>query len=270
MAPACDSPRDTSRGGGLINLLNLAVAFVETLHGDPMTTPIDSSNADRNRSDGTTAVASPGSSPMDAASARPAAPLVHIAPDVAGPTTLDPFDPARYRLSADYATTLGVKKVLTNIKCRKPVRQEWVRVHTAEDHQFSTMLFEDKIQREVYLVDPDAAGSLVGETFAACLVLAVSAQHTPFIWVLKLPGPEGNDNTWNDSARKAAELAKTKWVRLAANMSAGMYDVYEAEGELPDPVFPDMPFDELLRLAFQDRIIRGPQHPLIKRLRGEA
>ena len=31
-----------------------------------------------------------------------------------------------------------------------------------------------------------------------------------------------------------------------------------------------MAFSDLLRIAFRDRIINSPDHPVIKRLRGEA
>ena len=39
----------------------------------------------------------------------------------------DPFDPAALRLSQDFASSIGVKKVLTVVPCRKPNRHEFVR-----------------------------------------------------------------------------------------------------------------------------------------------
>jgi hypothetical protein len=59
-----------------------------------------------------------------------------------------------------------------------------------------------------------------------------------------------------------------EWVRITANMSLGAYDIYEATGNLPDPVWPDLPFPDLLRIAFRDRIVDRVDHPLIQRLRG--
>lgn len=46
------------------------------------------------------------------------------------------------------------------------------------------------------------------------------------------------------------------------------YRVYEAEGQLSEPVWPGKPLPELLKLGFKDRIIDSPDHPVIKRLRG--
>jgi len=69
---------------------------------------------------------------------------------------------------------------------------------------------------------------------------------------------------------EAATLAAGKWVRVQANMSLGAYDVYEAAGQWAAPDWPDMPFQQLLKIAFKDRFISGLDHPILKRLRGEA
>jgi hypothetical protein len=64
-------------------------------------------------------------------------------------------------------------------------------------------------------------------------------------------------------------MAKTKWMRLVANMSMGAYDLYEASDLLPEPEWPDLPFSEILRIAFKDKYIDEMDHPVLKRLRGE-
>jgi hypothetical protein len=58
------------------------------------------------------------------------------------------------------------------------------------------------------------------------------------------------------------------WIRLKANMSLGAYELYEAEAAIPDPEWPDLPFQELVRIGFKGRLIDGIDHPAIKRLRG--
>ena len=68
---------------------------------------------------------------------------------------------------------------------------------------------------------------------------------------------------------EAAELARTKWVRVQANMTLGAYEVTYAE-HLPDPEWPDVPFQELLRIAFKDRYIDSLDHPVLRQLRGEV
>jgi hypothetical protein len=60
----------------------------------------------------------------------------------------------------------------------------------------------------------------------------------------------------------------TKWVRMKANMALGAYELFLAESKIPDPTWPDLPFSELYRIAFKDRLINVPDHPVIRRLRG--
>jgi hypothetical protein len=181
----------------------------------------------------------------------------------------DPFDPASLRLGQDFASSVGVKKVLTTVPCRKPNRHEFVRVRPGEEWRLETGVFEDKVNREVYLVQRDLWPELVGEVYPVCLFLAVNRQGDVFLWPVKLPGADGRSNPWNESALAAARLAEKKWVRVAANMGAGMYDVFEAAGELSDPEWPELSFPEILKLCFNDRFIQDANHPAIRALRGE-
>ena len=181
----------------------------------------------------------------------------------------DPFSPECLRLNQDFASAAAVKKVLTTVPCRKPNRHEFVRVRPGEAWRLETGVFEDKVNRDVYLVRPELWSELAGEVYPVCLFLAVNRQGDVFIWPVKLPGIDGRSNTWNDSALSAARLAESKWVRVAANMGGGMYDVFEALGELTEPDWPELTLQEILRLCFKDRFINDVDHPAIRALRGE-
>jgi len=183
---------------------------------------------------------------------------------------LDPFNPASLRLSQDFASSIGVKRVLVAVACRKPNRQEFVRVRPGEDWRLETGVFEDKVQREVYLVQKDLWSELASEVHPVCLFLAVNRQNDPFLWPCKLPGADGRTNTWNDSMLEAARLAEIRWVRVASNQQAGMYDVYTAAGELAEPTWPELSFPEILRLCFKDRFIQTADHVAVRQLRGLA
>ena len=41
----------------------------------------------------------------------------------------DPLDLSRLRLNQDFIASAGVRKVITTIPCRRPGKQEFVRVH---------------------------------------------------------------------------------------------------------------------------------------------
>jgi hypothetical protein len=182
----------------------------------------------------------------------------------------NPFDPASLRLGQEFGATIGVKRVLTTVPCRKPNRHEFVRVRAGEDWRLETGAFEDKVNRETYLVQRDLWADLAGEIYPVCLFLAASKQAGPFLWPAKLPGADGRSNAWNDSALAAARLAETRWVRVGANMAAGMYETFAANGDLPEPEWPELSFGDVLKLCFQGRFITSLDHPVLRALRGEV
>jgi hypothetical protein len=57
---------------------------------------------------------------------------------------------------------------------------------------------------------------------------------------------------------------------VQANLALGSYEVHQALGNLPDPEWPGMPLNDLLRVAFRDRLITTMDHPVLRRLRGEV
>ena len=183
----------------------------------------------------------------------------------------NPFDPASLRLSQDFGAEVGVKKHLTRVPVRRPGRQEFVRVHPDEEYRLDTAILELKEDREVYLVEPELWPGLVAEsTFVPkTLILTMNRQHVPFLWPIRLPGPDGKLDDWNRSALEAAKLAQGKWVRVQANMSLGAYEVYEATGELSAPEWPELSMSELLRVAFRNFHIKTLDHPVLQKLRGE-
>jgi hypothetical protein len=106
------------------------------------------------------------------------------------------------------------------------------------------------------------------ENRTATLYTAINRQGVLFFWPVKLPGPDGKILAWHTSGATAAEQAMTRWVRVTANMSLGAYDTFVATATIPDPEWPKHTFQELLRIAFKDRIVTSLDHGLVKRLRG--
>lgn len=184
----------------------------------------------------------------------------------------DPFDPKRLRLSQDFAADLGVKRALLTVPVRKPAKEWWVRVHPGEQYRLQTAVLELKEDRETYLVAQELWGELSTEpTFSPrALFTAINRQGVLFVWPVRLPGPDGRIDEWSRSALEATGLAMKGWVRVAANMSLGAYEVWEAEAPLPEPQWPDTTFSDLLRTAFKNYFINGLDHAVLKRLRGRS
>ena len=179
------------------------------------------------------------------------------------------FDVSKLRITQDFASQIGVKKLLLTIPVRKPHRQEFIRVHPDESYQLQTAILEMKEDRESFLVDPSLWNELPGEIAPKVILTTINKQGVLFLWPIRLPEPDGRHDSWNHSALEAANIAKSRWVRIAANMPLGAYDVYDAGSELATPEWPKMDFQQLLELGFKDRLITSIDHPAVKKLRGE-
>jgi hypothetical protein len=197
----------------------------------------------------------------------PAAPI--LAADGNGtPPPDDPFDPKRLRLSQDFAAELGVKKILLTVPAKKPDKQSFFRIHPDSAFCLQTALMELKEDRETYLVDPSLRADLSAEIVPKVLFTAITKQGVLFLLPVRLPGNDGRLDEWNRSLMEAVERAKRKWIRISANMHLGAYEIFEATANLPEPEWPQISFQETLRLAFKDRFINTPDHPVIRKLRG--
>ncbi len=182
----------------------------------------------------------------------------------------DPFDPEALRIGQDFAALADVKPILATVPVRKPNKQDYNRVHAAEDYQLTTALLELKDERETYLVAPDLRHELFGELVPVTIFTAINRQGVVFLWSCRLPDETGRSNPWHESALEAAARAKTNWTRIAADMSLGAYRIWEASGELPEPEWPEQSLRDLLAIAFKGRYIDTHDHAVLKRLRGEV
>jgi hypothetical protein len=172
-------------------------------------------------------------------------------------------------LDQSFADTVGVKKLLTTVPVRKPNRQDFVRVHPDPAFRLTpAAIIELKDDREVYLVTPDIAEEIPGEFKVVTLFTTINRQRVLHLWPVYLPSADGRHNEWHRSAAEAAERAQERWIKLVANQPLGAYEITEALSTLAPPEWPPVSFEEILRVAFRDRIVDSPDHPLIRRLRG--
>jgi hypothetical protein len=183
---------------------------------------------------------------------------------------LDPFDPERLRLTG--TPVAGTKKVQLTIQPRRPDRSWFVRAHPDPAYRLVTNVIELKEDRESYLVEPALWPALATEATLRqkLLTLAVNRQGTLFIWEANVPNEEGQRDEWARTGLEAVERATKAWVRVVANMSAGGYDLVEAAGALGEPEWPTMTLREVLAIAYKGRFIDTLEHPVLRRLRGEA
>ena len=193
------------------------------------------------------------------------------APKLENPTsaTPNPFNPADLRLSQSFAGTVGVKKLLITVPVRKPNRQDFVRVHPDPAYRLTpTAIIELNDDNETYLLSPTMAQQLPGEFSVVTLHTTINRQGAIHLWPVKLPGEDGRQLEAHRSAAEAAERAMERWVRVTWNKSTRAYNIFETTGDHPEPVWPDVSFEEILKIAFRDRYVDRVDHPLVQRLQG--
>jgi len=190
----------------------------------------------------------------------------------ATPTTAapDPFDIASLRLNPSFLETAGVKKLLTTVPVRKPGKQDFIRVRPEPEYRENFAMIDLKDDREEYLVRPEVLQELAGEVLFKTVFTAINRQGVIFLWPVRLPAPDDRKIEWPRSEREAAERAMTQWVRTKANMSLGAYETFVAESVIAEPVWPDLSYQELARIAFRDRMVTSIDHPAVRRLRGQS
>jgi hypothetical protein len=187
------------------------------------------------------------------------------------PTAPDPFDLANLRLAQNYNETAGVKKLLRTVPVRKsPNKQDYIRVHPDPAYRENFAIIELKEDREIYLV---AGGGLVAELAAeivnVTIYTAINRQGVVFLWWVRLPNADGKEMEWHRSARDAAEEGTRQWVRVVPNMALGAYELTVGEKITAEPQWPaGVTFQELIRIAFRERLITSLDHPVVKGLRG--
>jgi hypothetical protein len=193
------------------------------------------------------------------------------APDLAAraPTPPpDPFDISGLRLNPSFLETAGVKRLITTVPVRKPSPQDFCRVNPAEEYRDNFAMIDLKDDREEYVVHSTILPELTGEVVYKTVFTAVNRQGVVFLWPVRIEASDERKTAWPRSAREAAEMAMTKWIRMKANMSLGAYEITVAETTIADPVWPEVSFQDLVRVAFRERVITTLDHPVIKRLRG--
>lgn len=173
------------------------------------------------------------------------------------------------RLPANYGATLGVKKLLTNVLVGKPKKSNFFRTHTSDAMTFPAMILENKEARESYIVVPNVAQEISELIRPVMLYPVIDRQNNVSLIPVPLPDEAGTRNPWHESLSQAVEHGKLKWIRISANMNVGGYDVYEAEGTLPDPEWPEHGIDALVEVAFRGKIISNLDHPIVQSLLGK-
>ncbi|MGN7611302.1 hypothetical protein ACQZV8_04360 [Magnetococcales bacterium HHB-1] len=174
------------------------------------------------------------------------------------------------RMPQNFAEQVSVQRAILKVPVCKPHRQEFFQIHPDPSWRLETMVLDLKEERETFLVAPPLWHELQSEITAKILISTMNRNGTFMLWPIRLPGEDGQLDDWNRSALEALEIAEQFWIRLKPNQNLGAYEVMRALNPTPAPVWPEITFDKLLEIAFRDKFIQSMDHPVLRRLRGEA
>lgn len=172
------------------------------------------------------------------------------------------------RINTSQLDLLGVTKVVTSIAITKPGVTTFFRVHRDPEWTIDVALYEEQGGKEIYVVSPQVVSFFGKNARSVRLYLAIDRNNNIFLTPLTLMGSDGKWDQWHVSRSVALKHAQEKWIRMQSNHRTSSYDVFVAQGDLPEPEWPAYSFEEVLEKAFGGRVIEDEHHPVVRGLLG--
>jgi hypothetical protein len=183
---------------------------------------------------------------------------------------IDELDLNSLRLSQEFDTMTGVKKALLSVPLRKTNRHEWIRTHAEWSFDAFVLKMRGERKDDIYVVAAKIVPLVPDDVTPMRFVATITRQGVFVLWPIRLPGTEGRQDEWSRTAMEAAQMAQTGWIRMSANMHLGSYEVFQPVADFPEPEWPDLSWDAILKLAFKNNVIDSVDHPALRQLRGEV
>jgi hypothetical protein len=184
----------------------------------------------------------------------------------------DPFNLDALRAAPDL-DDIDVVKILVTVPVKRPGRNEFFRVHPSPEYVIDNYVLEheSEMDRTTYWVVPGLWDALLDNLRKVRLFTCMDKRGNVFLWPAKLPAADGSAAArgWYLSGLRAAEEAKKVWVKIVGNKAAGAHDVMIARGDLGEPQWPDKTLQELVKLAFGDKVIDNMGHAVVREINGE-
>jgi len=167
--------------------------------------------------------------------------------------------------------TIKRQGVLVNVAVDKPPSDSHFRAHPEWFLEGQTIV-KDPGTGDFYFVVPAMRTHPKLKERLRLVTLAVVAvwpADVMYVWPVPELGSKKKDFKPWKSARAAYDLSREKWMQIWWSEEESDFKVEKAEGNLPEPTWPDgKTFNDLLKLGFADRIIDNENHDYVRQLRG--
>lgn len=159
------------------------------------------------------------------------------------------------------------------VEVQRPPKGQFFTVQPETDKPWQNRAFYFLMElegRDPLIVAPDIAKAKQDEEDTirpVLLVRYVTMTGEEALWAVKLDRPDGRSNAWNVSALNILEIATSgKWVRIVSMRKHYRHQVSKKTFEQVPPKFTDRSFQELVNIAFKDRVVADLEHPIWEEL----
>lgn len=178
-----------------------------------------------------------------------------------------------FRLPSDFKASTTVER-RTTVRVGRPDKAWFFQIHPTS--HFDGLIYRDQSDMGAteYLVAQAMYAALDGHGRQVRIHLGVTAQPTPpivFLWPVSLPQADekGRVNSWVESAHIAVEEAQQGWISLRSDRALSCYTIHKPMSPtMTSPMWPKESFEDLLGIAFRDRMIVDENHPIVQALQG--
>jgi len=175
------------------------------------------------------------------------------------------FDMTSLVASTDDMELAPGELVVARVEISKPSRGVFFRVRPMPYSWYYAVVTDAD---EWYLLVPKLVPD-VPEAKRIILYQVATRPGSFFLW--PVPGPDletGVIHSAHAAKHAAARLAQARWISIIWRGARRAFEVRQATAAIPDPRWPELTYEELLRKAFGDRIIKDPEHPVLQQLLG--
>jgi hypothetical protein len=177
----------------------------------------------------------------------------------------DPFEHLDKLYDGPKGQPLGEK--VHDFPVEKPDKIEYVMFHPT--FEVRAYVLEDKKARGLWLVLPPLQNYFRDGQVKACTFYLYGTRQTDFrLYKIAIPEEGMPDNRWLTSAANAVVEGRKDWVQIIS--AKGHYATYPHSVPHPAPEWPEISPGEILRKAFQGRVIDRPDHPELLRVTGQT
>jgi hypothetical protein len=172
------------------------------------------------------------------------------------------------RLPQNFNEITQVKLQILKVAIRKANKHEFIRVRPGADWKCNVLIYKTGDVDEIFIVSPTMVNAFQQLITPTQLHTAINQDGIVFLLPVALPTTDGRPNSWNDTKSAAVEKAEETWVRIVSNLARRAYDINLPVNPKPDPEWPEISFNELLKLAFKGNVIDSTDHPIVKKILG--